>query len=155
MTTSDDANNTPEGRKGIKGYSNAYIDKIIEAGVYTVIWKKRCRPGDSEYGIFLGPATMGTNETESGEDVAIFMCHVIERKRDKSLRRTGKQTSRGFWYPQFSVPFAYAYDVGKALIELSGRKEVVAAKVETVTKPEELEKKRVDDLMSKLYGGKK
>lgn len=153
MTTTSDAANKDGATKpceGIKGYANNFLNKLIEGGKYSVVWKERVKKGDSEYGIFIGTGMFQTNETESGEDLAMFMC-LVKKKKDGSLSRTGKATGMGkYFYPQFIVPYAKAFDVGKALIALSGNKEVVAAAQDAVPDAAEMTRRKTEEMARKL-----
>jgi len=153
-TTSFEANAAERdvrGKDGRKGYANAFLDKIIAQGPYRVVWKEALRPGDSTYGIFAGVGMFSTNECESGEAPAIFLC-LVKKKKDGTLTRTGKTPGTGkTFFPQFIIPYHYAYQVGEALQMVVGKKEVVE-KVEE--KKQEVKDNEVDMLMKKLYGRK-
>jgi hypothetical protein len=55
-----------------------------------------------------------------------------------------------YYYPQFIIPYAYAYSVAEALSELSGNEGVKMAKMSVEGDAAAREKKRIEELERKL-----
>jgi hypothetical protein len=139
-------------KDGTRGRSNAYLEQLMPVG--KCIWKDHDFGGGVKYGIFLAPATMHTNETESGADVALW---VTEIKMDKKGKITRKPTivadpkkGKRCFYQHIIFPWDTIYPVAQAMLGFVGKPEVIEAKSATIMTPVDSEQAKIDAAMRKL-----
>lgn len=97
--------------KGGAGRSTGFLETLLESPAHRIILKDKVFPGGVRYGILIAPATLHTNERESGLGTAIWVGE-IRRNNDGKICPKGR---KGFW-PHVKVPYDVAYQCGEEIL---------------------------------------
>jgi hypothetical protein len=131
-TTMDKAN--PDKVKGGSGArANAFLEKLLPKG--KCLFSEYVGKNGSKYGVFCAPATMHTNETESGVDLALWCCEIQKGrngviKRKPTIVNDPRRGKPRCFYQHFIIESDIVYEFAHALLELIDRDDVVEKRKE-------------------------
>ncbi len=118
---------------GVKARANGFFEELLPKG--ECIFSDYVGKDGSKYGVFCAPATMHTNETESGVDVAIWCCEILKNKkgvikRKPTIVNDPKRGRPRCFYQHFIIEWDVAHDFAHAVLRMINQDDVVEKKGE-------------------------
>jgi hypothetical protein len=137
---------------GVKARANVFFEELLPKG--QCIFSEYVGKDGSKYGVFCAPATMHTNETASGVDVAIWCCEIQKNKKGVIKRKPTivNDPRRGkprVFYQHFIIESDVVYDFAHALLKLIDRDDVVAQRATLAESAADLAPQIHDDEIEK------
>ena len=137
---------------GRRGRSNAYLDELMPTGI--CLFSDYVAKNGDKYGIFVSPAKLHTNETETGVDSAMWCCEIKKNRkgvitRKPTIVKDPKHAKPRCFYQHIIIEWDLVHPFAEAILRLQGGDVAVENKREAM-KPTKTEDEEIDSLMETL-----
>ena len=137
---------------GVGVRANGFFEELLPKG--TCIFSEYVSKAGAKYGVFCAPATMRTNETESGVDVAVWCCEIQKSragviKRKPTVVQDPRRVKPRVFYQHFIIEWDVAHDFAKAVLGIINQDDVVEKKAGLIS-AENSQDKKDDEIEKKM-----